>query len=380
MPSSSLRRERLVPARHLVVKVGTALLTRDADEGPGLDTEFIAALAKQIGTLSKQGYEITLVSSGAVGAGCVELGVEKRPEDVAELQAAAAVGQRRLMTHLHDALKPYGLRVGQLLLTRHDFDDRERFLNIRNCVTKLHELGCLPVLNENDSVAVDEIRFGDNDLLAALTTNALAAEALILLTTVDGLLDDDGKVVDLVENIQEQIGLVRTEGSSWGRGGMSTKLESARLVTEAGEVAVIAHGREKNVLLRLMKGEKLGTCFLPSERKLDSRSRWIGLTKRPDGTLSVDTGASAAVVDNGKSLLAKGITDVTGRFERGSLVVVRDPQGREIGRGLINYNSDETRSIMGLDSDRFAERLGRPGFTEVIHRDNLVVMASTATH
>lgn len=377
MPSSSLRQERLVPARRLVVKVGTALLTCRKSAAPSVDTAFIESLAKQIGTLSNAGYEITLVSSGAVGAGCVELGMSQRPEDVAELQAAAAVGQRRLMTHLHDALEPYGLRVGQLLLTRQDFDDRERFLNIRNCVTKLHELGCLPVLNENDSVAVDEIRFGDNDLLAALTTNALAAEALILLTTVDGLLDDEGKVVDLVEDIQDRIGLVRAGGSAWGRGGMSTKLEAARLVTEAGEVAVIANGRKKDLLTRLMEGKKLGTCFLPAERKLDSRSRWIGLTKRPDGTLSVDEGASDAVVDRGKSLLAKGITGVTGRFERGALVVVRDPHGREIGRGLINYTSDETRQIMGHDSEEFAELLGRPGFTEVIHRDNFVLSVTT---
>lgn len=369
-----------MPARRLVVKVGTALLTRPAGQGPGLDLDFIRELAQQIGALTKRGYWITLVSSGAVGAGCAELGLDKRPDDVAELQAVAAVGQRRLMTHLHDALEPHGLHVGQLLLTRQDFDNRERFLNIRNCVTKLHTMGCLAVLNENDSVAVEEIRFGDNDLLAALTTNALAAEALIILTTVDGLLDETGQVVDLVDDVTDRIGLVRASRGGWGSGGMGTKLEAARLVTEAGEVAVIAPGKPKSstdqdgVLLRIMAGEQVGTFFQPAEQRMDSRSRWIGLTKRPDGTLTVDAGASRAVTDAGKSLLAKGITDVTGRFERGGLVVVRDPHGREIGRGLINYSATETRAIMGHDSSEFAEILKQPGFAEVIHRDNLVVM------
>ncbi|WP_428388382.1 glutamate 5-kinase [Mucisphaera sp.] len=375
----SLRQERLVPARRLVVKVGTALLTRSGGGDPGLDEAFIKGLADQIGTLSKRGYVITLVSSGAVGAGCAELGLTERPGDVAGLQAAAAVGQRRLMTYLHDALAKHGLRVGQLLLTRQDFDDRERFLNIRNCVTKLHELGCIPVLNENDSVAVDEIRFGDNDLLAALTTNALAAEALIILTTVDGLLDDRGEVVDLVEDVTERIGLVRQGGSEWGSGGMATKLEAARLVTDAGEVAVIAPGRPaeggEDVLLRLVAGERIGTFFQPSERRMESRRRWIGLTKRPDGTLSVDAGATTAMTERGKSLLAKGITAVTGRFERGAVVVVRDPHGRELGRGLINYSSEESRKIMGKDSSSFAELLGHPGFTEVVHRDNFVLVS-----
>jgi glutamate 5-kinase len=380
MPSTSLRQSILPQARRVVVKVGTQLLTRPDGETPGIDTQYLRALAGQIAALRHQGIEVTLVSSGAIGAGCAALGLNERPRDVAQAQALAAVGQRQLMALMHEAFAEHGLEVGQVLLTRTDFDDRGRFLNIRNCLAQLHALGCVPVLNENDTVAVEEIRFGDNDLLAALICNALRADALVLLTNVDGLLDANGQTVDLVEDIEQSLAHVHSSGSAWGSGGMSSKLDAARRVVEAGELAVIAGGRTEDVLPRLMRGEKLGTVFLPRSRKLDSRQRWIGLTARPAGTLIVDDGAARALSEHGKSLLAKGITDVRGRFAGGAILRVRDARGQEIARGLTNYGAEELRQIQGQRSDQFEALLGRSAYAEVIHRNNLVLLGAPDRH
>lgn len=377
MPSSELRQSVLTAARRVVVKIGTQLLTTPDDGAADIDTAFINDLADQIAALHGKRYEVTLVSSGAIGCGCAELGMTRRPTDVAEQQAVAAVGQRRLINHMHDAFERHGLGVGQVLLTRNDFDDRVRFLNIRNCITQLHDLGTIPVLNENDAVAVDEIRFGDNDLLAALTCNALRADALVLLTVVDGLLDGKGNRIDRVDSVIDHLAHVRRGGagkSAWGSGGMQTKLEAARLVTEAGEVAVIANGREPGVLTRLLAGEKLGTVVAPATRKLDARQRWIGLTARPAGIVTVDDGAAKALIEKKKSLLATGITEMTGRFDRGDVLMVRDPRGHEIARGLTNYSADELRQIQGKRSSQFAKILGRPAYAEVVHRDHLVIL------
>ena len=374
MPSTHLRQTVLQNARRIVIKLGTNLLTSRDAKKPGLDLAYLRQMADQVVALRRRGVEVTIVSSGAVGAGCAELGMAKRPKDVADLQAVAAVGQRRLMTHFYDAFDPHDLKAAQLLLTRGDFDDRVRFLNIRNCVSRLHALGCVPVVNENDTVAVDELRFGDNDMLAALMCNALRADALVLLTVVDGLMDAEGKRVDLVENVGEVLSLIRRETSAMGTGGMTTKLEAARLVAEAGEVAVIANGREPNILTRIIDAEKLGTVFLPAQRKLDSRQRWSGLPKRPAGTITIDAGAVTAVGTRGKSLLASGIVGATGQFERGEVIMVRDEAGREIARGLCNYNADELRLIMGKKSSQFEKLLGRSAYAEVVHRDNLVLV------
>jgi glutamate 5-kinase len=375
MPSTALRQTILPQARRVVVKLGTQLLTRPDGNEPGIDTAYLHRVAAQVAALRSQGYEVTLVSSGAIGAGCAALGITKRPTDVARAQALAAVGQRQLMAQFHDAFAAHGIEVGQVLLTRSDFDDRVRFLNIRNCLSELHALGCVPVLNENDTVAVEEIRFGDNDLLAALICNALRADALVLLTVVDGLLDDAGQLIDLIDDVGQSQHHVQGDKSDWGSGGMTSKLEAARRVVEAGELAVIASGREENVLVRLMAGEKLGTVLVPRSRKLDSRQRWIGLTARAGGSVQVDNGAVRALVEGGKSLLATGITDVTGGFDRGAVIRVRDAQGKEIARGLSNYAADELRQIKGQRSDQFEQILGRYGYAEVIHRNNLVVLA-----
>ncbi len=361
-------------ARRIVVKMGTSVLTSSDPKAPGLDREFLRDVARQLQELRQRGIEVTVVSSGAIGAGRAELGMATKPKDVPTLQAVAAVGQRLLMTYMHEAFAPMGVKVAQVLLTRRDFDVRTRFLNIRNCLSRLHALGCVPILNENDTVAVDELKFGDNDMLAALTCNALRAEALILLTVVDGLLDPQGSRIDLVENVAAARGLARKDTSKLGTGGMFSKLEAARLVTEAGEVAVIANGREPNVLPRLFDAELLGTVFVPRGRKLDSRRRWIGLTKRPAGIVTVDAGAAEALIKQGKSLLAIGITACTGRFDRGQVVSVADPEGCEIARGQINYSADELHLIMGKKSTQLKKILGRPAYAEVIHRDNLVLI------
>ena len=372
MSEATLREKLLPQARRIVVKLGTQVLTRD--DGTGLDREYIDAMAGQIADLIDTGIEVTLVSSGAVGAGCAELKIDKRPRDVAELQAVAAVGQHRLMTILRDAFARRSLDVGQVLRTRSDFADRQRCVNIRNCVTHLQRLKCVPIINENDTVAVEELRFGDNDMLAALICNALRAEAMILLTVVDGLLDDKRRRIDVVDNVLEAMRMARDEKSKLGSGGMRSKLEAARLVTEAGELAVIAHGRETDVLKRILAGEALGTLLVPASRKLDSRQRWIAMTKRPAGTVTIDDGAVRAIEQRGKSLLASGISGLTGRFDRGDVLLVRCPAGREVARGLSNYSADEIRLIMGKRSNQFAKILGRRGYDEVIHRDNLVLI------
>ncbi|MEM7681355.1 MAG: glutamate 5-kinase [Planctomycetota bacterium] len=371
--SLSLRQSTLRPAKRVVVKIGSALLTRQTRAGYGIRAGFIREMVRQIVALRAQGRQVTLVSSGAVAAGCVEMGKRRRPTDVAELQALAAIGQRRLMSYYHQALRAHRLSAGQLLLSREDFDARERFLNIRNCVLKLHEMGAIPVLNENDAAAVDEIRFGDNDLLAAMMTNALGAQALVLLTVVDGVLDPRKQVIDRVEDPTQNVEGVTGARSAWGSGGMRSKLDAARLVAEAGEAAVIANGNTPNVLLRVLAGESVGTLVVPASKRLAARSRWIGLTARPSGFLTLDDGAAQAVLQGKKSLLASGVSAVTGRFERGEVLVLRDPRGRELARGLSNYSSTDLQRIAGLRSAQIASTLGRPAYKAVVHRDNLVI-------
>ena len=372
MSVTQIRTNVLAKARRIVIKLGTQVLT--GTSSGQLDLQYIRSMARQIARLHERGVEVTVVSSGAIGAGCAELGLDQRPQYLADQQAVAAVGQRRLMSHMHKAFDVHGLPVGQVLLTRGDFDDRVRFLNIRNCIMRLHKLGCIPILNENDTVSVDELRFGDNDLLAALVCNAMCADTLVLLTVVDGLLDGRGNKIDLVENIDHVRSLATQDITKLGSGGMAAKLDAAQLVTNAGEVAVILNGRERNALLRLFDGKPLGTIFVSANRKLSGRRRWIGLTARPAGTITVDNGASSALLKHAKSLLASGIVSVSGRFEQGQAVLIRNAEGHEIARGLCNYTADEVRKIMGKRSNQFQKILGRPAFSTVIHRDNLVLL------
>jgi len=369
---SDFRKQTLAPARSVVVKLGTQLLS--TSEGR-LDTGFLRTMAEQVAVLRARGVLVTVVSSGAIGAGLRELNLPKRPTDLAKLQAVAAVGQRRLMDEWAEAFEPHKLPVAQILLTREDIDARTRFLNLRNTIHAVFELGAVPIINENDTVSTDEmikITFGDNDILSALVTQALRADLLVLLSVVDGILDAEDKTVRLVESVQDMKALVRADKSAFGKGGMSSKLEAARIVTDSGEAMVIAHGRTENLLPRLLDGEELGTLFLPGGKRRPSRVRWIG-SARPAGSVIVDAGAAVAVGEKNKSLLPAGVVKVDGDFDRGDVVAIVSQSGETIARGLSNYSSDDLHRIMGKKSADVKTILHEAAYDEVVHRDNLLL-------
>jgi glutamate 5-kinase len=366
------RRQHLATVRTAVIKLGTQLLS---DKDGRLDASYVATVAGQIAGLRGRGVRATIVSSGAIGSGLRELNLPKRPTDLARLQAVAAVGQRRLMDVWAAAFGPHGMPVAQILLTREDIDDRTRFLNVRNTIHAVHELGAVPVINENDTISTDElvkISFGDNDILAALVTHALRADLLVLLSVVDGLLDSGGKPVRLVESVERVRELVRTEKSALGRGGMNSKVEAARMVTESGEALVIADGRMQNVIPRILDGEELGTLFVPAGRKRSGRSRWIG-SARAAGRVFVDDGAARALAEKNRSLLPAGIVRVEGEFERGDVVEIMSAAGVCIARGLSNYSAPDVDRIRGRKTQEVRALLAEEAYDEVVHRDNLIV-------
>ena len=366
------RQEYLSTVRDVVVKLGTQLLS---DAQKRLDAAFLGEMARQVVALRERGVRVTIVSSGAVGSGLAELNLLKRPTDLAQLQAVAAVGQRRLMDAWADAFAEYKIPVAQVLLTREDIDSRTRFLNLRNTINAIHELGAVPILNENDTVSTDElvkISFGDNDILASLVTHALRANLLVLLTVVDGLLDAEGKPVRFVESMEAARKLVRTEKSALGKGGMDSKLQAAETVTECGEAMIVANGRSEGILVSILDGEDVGTLFVPSPKKRSSRSRWIG-SARPVGAVVVDDGAVVAVGQKNKSLLPAGIVKVEGPFDRGDLIAVKTTDGRMVARGLSNYSAGGVEQVRGKKTADVRTLLGEAAYDEVIHRDNLVV-------
>jgi glutamate 5-kinase len=372
MPDDT-RKTYLPAVRSAVIKLGTQLLT---DKRGQLDAPFLRSIAGQVVALRARGVFVTIVSSGAVGAGIGELKLGGRPKDLAQLQAVAAVGQRRLMDAWAAAFAPHAIPVGQILLTREDMDRRARFLNLRNTIHALQELGGVAIINENDTISTDElvqISFGDNDILAALVAHVLRADLLVLMSVVDGLLDADGRPVRLVESIEQAQGLVRKEKSQLGKGGMDSKLNAARMVTDAGEAMVVADGRMENVLVRLLDHEPLGTLFVPSPKKRSSRSRWIGAA-RPTGSIVVDDGAVRALVDKNRSLLPAGVTALKGQFEKGDVVSIESADGSEIARGLSNYPSPLVAQIQGKKTSEVRDLLGEAAYDEVVHRDNLVVI------
>ena len=371
--SDTIRKGIMSACKSLVVKVGTNVLI--GDDGC-IDARLVGRLAASIAALRSRGLKVTVVSSGAIGAGLNVLGLDRRPDELPRLQACAAVGQAHLMQIFDQQFKPLGLHAAQILISRDDFENRSRYLNIRNCINALHELGAVPILNENDTVSVDDIRFGDNDIIAALVANNLRANLLILLSSVEGLCRDAarGDVIDVVERLDAAVtGLVDGSRSSLGSGGMASKLQATSLVTEAGEAAVIACGRRENVLVDLLDGKRVGTLFLPTPSKMTSRKRWIAFTARTRGRLVVDEGAAKALTEKGRSLLASGIAEVSGTFQVGDSVVIEDRQGNEIARGLSNYDSDSVAKIRGRKSSEFKKILGEKPYDEVVHRDNLVL-------
>jgi glutamate 5-kinase len=379
-----VRQEIMAAADTIVVKVGSRVLTR---EDGALDDARVAAIADQLARLRLDGRKPVLVSSGAVAAGMGRLGLKRRPADLAELQAAAAVGQSRLIESYNKALSPHGLNAAQVLLTAEDLQHRTRYLNVRNTLLALFHMGAVPIINENDTVAVDElaISFGDNDRLAALVTNLLRAPLLVLLSDVEGLYDRNpalpgASLVSCVTNVddaqrhlvQDGIGPARLQLS---RGGMASKLRAARIAASAGESVVIASGRRQNVLLDILAGADVGTLILAEGRTIASRKRWIGWSATPRGKLTLDAGATAAVERQGRSLLAVGVTSVEGNFAKGDVVSLCDQAAREFGRGLSNYSAVQLATIAGQPTDRIAELLGQCPYDEVVHRDNLVVLS-----
>jgi len=365
-------------ARRLVVKVGSSLVT---NEGQGLDHAALARWAEQIAELKRRKKDVVLVSSGAVAEGMQRLGWKRRPNALHELQAAAAVGQMGLVEAYESCFRKHDLHTAQILLTHEDLADRKRYLNARSTLRTLLDLGVIPVINENDTVATDEIRFGDNDTLAALVTNLIEADALVILTDQPGLYTKDPRRHADAELVREaRAGDASLEkmaggvGSHIGSGGMLTKVLAARRAARSGAATIIASGREANVLVRLASGEAIGTQLNAETLTLAARKQWMADHLQVRGKLKLDDGAVRALKTDGKSLLPIGVFEAAGEFERGEVVSCLDPLGHEIARGLVNYSSIETRKILKSPSHEIEARLGYIDEPELIHRDNLVLL------
>jgi glutamate 5-kinase len=378
MSPKDIRKEVLGKARRVVVKVGSSIL---ASVERGLHHDVFSRLTNEISDLKRQGYEIVLVSSGAIAAGMEKLGYKTRPQSITQKQATAAVGQSRLMKIYEDHFARHQQMVAQILLTHDDLAHRRRFLNARNTLLTLLELGILPIINENDSVVVEEIKFGDNDNLSALITNLIEADLLVILTNIDGICDADpryhpqAKCIPLVENIDMDMeGFVGDTDGEWNVGGMISKIQAAKKASHFGIPTVIASGTRKDVLHHVLKGKEVGTLILPKAEALSSRKHWIAFNLKPRGDVLVDEGAKKAIVQKGKSLLASGVVKVRGNFDRGDLVSCLGPRGREFARGLVNYSAHELEKIKGLHSQKIDLALGYKYSDEVIHRDDLVVL------
>lgn len=361
--------------KRLVVKVGTSSITHSTGR---LNLHQLEMLARQLTDMYNQGLEVVLVSSGAIGAGVGKLGLPCHPRTIPEKQAAAAVGQGHLLHMYEKFFAEYGVTVGQVLLTREDFADRRRFLNARHTLLALLKMGVIPVINENDTVAVDEIKLGDNDNLAALVAGLINADILILLSDIDGLYtgdpktDPEAQIIYQVTGITPEIeALAGDAGSSRGTGGMVTKIQAARMAMHSGMVTVIARAAEKDVLRRILAGEMLGTAFWPTVR-LRNKQRWIAYGSAICGKVFIDRGAAAALSENGKSLLPSGVIGIEGKFDIGNTVSVVY-EDREIARGIVNYSHWDLKAIQGLHTGQIAGVLGHKDYDEVIHRDNMVL-------
>lgn len=374
----AVRQEILIGAHTVVVKVGTNVLT---DANGLLVPERLQALADQLQRIRQRGIKLALVSSGAIGAGVGRLKLSSRPSDLRHLQACAAVGQGFLMRAYQECLEKHGVHTAQILLTASDFDNRARYLNARNTILTCFEWNVLPIINENDTVSVAEIRFGDNDHLAAMVTNLLRAPLLVLLTNVDGLYPGDPrdptiKKLDTVPFIDGSImDMASTSKSTLGTGGMRSKLRAARLATAAGESVIMANGATPGILDTIFSGEPAGSLFLPHGSALPAWKRWLGFTAQPKGRLLVDQGARQALEAKGKSLLPIGVVAVHGHFNKGDVVGLIDPAGVEFARGLTNYSHQDATRILGTRTELIAEILGSLPYEEIVHRDNLVIIA-----
>ncbi|KAM3095399.1 glutamate 5-kinase [Phormidesmis sp. 146-35] len=361
----------------LVVKIGTSSLTQPETGQLALST--IATLVEVLSTLRQQGHRVVLVSSGAVGVGCARLGLTERPKAIALKQAVAAVGQGRLMRIYDDFFTAMQQPIAQVLLTRGDLVERNHYVNVYRTFQELLRLDVIPIVNENDTVAVDELKFGDNDTLSALVASLVDADWLFLMTDVDRLYsadprsDPNAQPISLVQNIEQLTVRTGSSGSNWGTGGMVTKISAAQIATGAGVRTVIMQGRSPHNLFKVLQGEAIGTQFEPQPRPINARQRWIAHGLIPTGKLLLDDGAVKAIRKDGKSLLAAGIIQVEGKFESQDAVKLCDHSGHEIARGLVNYTSTELQKIRGHKSEEIAEILGYAGAETIVHRDNLVL-------
>lgn len=377
-PTDPTRLKIVNDATAVVVKVGTRVLT--AADGR-LDRDRIGALSEQLCRLADSGRQVVMVSSGAVGAGVGKLGLPSRPAGLAQLQAVAAIGQTDLIQAYDHSISRRGRHAAQVLLTASDLRRRSGYLHVRNALTQIHAYGAIPIINENDSVSVGELMttFGDNDRLAASVAGLLSGAVLVILSDIDGLYDGppdepSSKRVSLVRELSADVfALARDRVSMSSKGGMASKLHAAETATSHGHPTIIGPGRDDTVLDKIFRGEDVGTLFLPTSRGIRGRRRWIGSAAHVEGKLTIDDGATRAIAQQDRSLLAIGIRGVSGDFRRGAVVSLCDAQGNEIARGLTNYPSDEVEKIRGLASDKIAEVLGHRPYEVVVHRDNLVV-------
>jgi len=368
----------LYNARRVVVKVGSNVLTEDR----GLNLKAIRSISRQICRLIDGGIEIILVSSGAMASGIRKVGLDKRPDEIPKRQAIAAVGQAGLIMEYEKAFARYHKKVAQILLTGDDLNNRKRYLNARNTLCMLLSWQVVPIINENDTVMIEEIQFGDNDNLAAMITLLMDADILVNLTDIDGLYTKDPRTspdadfIPLVSTINEDIKKIAGDiPGALGTGGMLSKINAAKKVTAAGIPMIIANGGRPDVLKMLFSRKNVGTFFTPSEKKLKSRKCWIAFTLKPKGVIRIDDGAAEAILTKGKSLLPSGIVGVEGEFSVGAPVEFRKTDDETLGTGLVNYSSTDIRKIMGLKSSQIKNRLGHKPYDDVIHRDNLAVTA-----
>jgi len=376
--TEAMRRAAIESARSIVVKVGTRVITTVDGK---LDRHRIDLLSAQLCRIADTGRQTVMVSSGAVGAGMGKLGLEQRPSGLAQLQAVAAIGQTDLMQAYETSLAKMSRHASQVLLTAEDLRRRSGYLNVRNALIQIHAYNAIAIVNENDSVAVSELMttFGDNDHLAAQVAGLLPDAMLIILSDIDGLYDGspnhpDSKRIELVETIDDSImALAQDEHNSHSKGGMFSKLEAAQVAISHGQTTIIAPGRDDQVLDKIFSDEPIGTLFLPPEKSIRGRRRWISSAAGVSGTLTLDQGAVDAVCKQGRSLLSIGITGSAGSFQQGSVVAIQDTTGQEIARGLINYPSSEVDKIIGQPSEKISEILGHRPYENVVHRDNLVL-------
>ena len=370
-------RESVAESKRWVIKIGSSLIT---DEGRGLNKQAIHDWTEQIADLRKAGKEILLVSSGAVAEGMARIGWKKRPHALHELQAAAALGQMGLIQHFESCFKQHNICTAQVLLTHEDLGDRQRYLNARSTLKTLLQLGAIPIINENDTVATDEFRFGDNDTLGALVSNLVEADTLVILTDQQGLFDKDPRYNDDARLIEEANAndpeLLKMAGGSGalGQGGMRTKITAAQRAARSGATTVIAAGAQDKVLQKIAQGESTGTLLVAGSEPMTARKRWLANQLRVSGKLYLDSGASRAIEKSGVSLLSVGVNRVEGNFQRGEVVSCISDDGREIARGLVNYDAKESQQIMGRPSEKIESILGYVDDAELIHRDNLVLL------